>query len=44
MVEFGLVNATMHKIDENVATDDLVALTAMYRRILDRYFACGLSP
>ena len=44
VVEFGLVNATMHKIDENVATDDLVALTAMYRRILDRYFACGLSP
>ena len=39
VVEFGLVNATMHKIDENVATDDLVALTATYRRILDRYFA-----
>ena len=39
VVEFGLVNATMHKIDECVATDDLVALTAIYRRILDRYFA-----
>jgi len=39
VVEFGLVNATMHKIDENVATDDLLALTAIYRRILDRYFA-----
>jgi succinyl-diaminopimelate desuccinylase len=39
VVEFGLVNATMHKIDESVATADLVALTAMYRRILDRYFA-----
>ena len=38
VVEFGLVNATMHKIDECVATDDLVALTAVYRRILDRYF------
>ena len=39
VVEFGLVNATLHKIDENVATADLVALTAVYRRILDRYFA-----
>jgi succinyl-diaminopimelate desuccinylase len=39
VVEFGLVNATMHKIDECVETADLVALTAIYRRILDRYFA-----
>jgi succinyl-diaminopimelate desuccinylase len=39
VVEFGLVNATMHKIDESVPTADLVALTAVYRRILDRYFA-----
>jgi succinyl-diaminopimelate desuccinylase len=39
VVEFGLVNATMHKIDENVPTDDLLALAAIYRRILDRYFA-----
>jgi succinyl-diaminopimelate desuccinylase len=38
VVEFGLVNATMHKIDESVATADLVTLTAAYRRILDRYF------
>jgi len=38
VVEFGLVNATMHKIDENVPTGDLVALAAIYRRILDRYF------
>jgi succinyl-diaminopimelate desuccinylase len=38
IVEFGLVNATMHKLDECVATADLVALTAIYRRILDRYF------
>jgi succinyl-diaminopimelate desuccinylase len=38
VVEFGLVNATMHKIDECVATADLVALTAVYRSILDRYF------
>jgi succinyl-diaminopimelate desuccinylase len=38
VVEFGLVNATMHKIDECVATADLVTLTAIYRRILVRYF------
>jgi succinyl-diaminopimelate desuccinylase len=38
VVEFGLVNATMHKTDESVATGDLIALTAVYRRILDRYF------
>jgi succinyl-diaminopimelate desuccinylase len=39
VVEFGLVNDTMHKIDERVAIRDLAALTAIYRRILDRYFA-----
>ena len=39
VVEFGLVNATMHQVDERVAAADLVALTAIYRRILDRYFA-----
>jgi len=39
VVEFGLVNDTMHKIDERVAMRDLAALTAIYRRILDRYFA-----
>ena len=39
VVEFGLVNATMHKTDECVATADLIALTAIYRRILERYFA-----
>ena len=39
VVEFGLVNETMHKIDERVATADLAELTAIYRHILDRYFA-----
>jgi succinyl-diaminopimelate desuccinylase len=38
VVEFGLVNRTMHGIDERVATADLVALTAIYRNIIDRYF------
>jgi len=39
VIEFGLLSQQMHKIDEHVATDDLVALTAIYRRILERYFA-----
>jgi succinyl-diaminopimelate desuccinylase len=38
VVEFGLVGQTMHAIDEQVPTSDLVALTAIYRKILDRYF------
>jgi acetylornithine deacetylase/succinyl-diaminopimelate desuccinylase-like protein len=29
----------MHKTDEHVATTDLVALAAIYRHILERYFA-----
>ena len=33
VIEFGLVNATMHKTDEAVALDDLATLTAIYRRI-----------
>ncbi len=39
VIEFGLVGQTMHQVDERVATADVVALTAIYRRILDRYFA-----
>jgi succinyl-diaminopimelate desuccinylase len=39
VIEFGLLSQQMHKIDEHVATADLVALTAIYRHILDRYFA-----
>jgi succinyl-diaminopimelate desuccinylase len=38
VIEFGLLSQQMHKIDEHVATSDLVALTAIYRRILERYF------
>ncbi len=39
VVEFGLVGDTMHQVDERVPTADLVALTAVYRKILDRYFS-----
>jgi succinyl-diaminopimelate desuccinylase len=38
VVEFGLVNATMHATDERVPVADLATLTAIYRRVLDRYF------
>jgi succinyl-diaminopimelate desuccinylase len=38
VVEFGLVGQSMHAVDEHVPTADLVALTAIYRRILERYF------
>lgn len=33
VVEFGLCNATMHKLDEAVALADLEALTEIYRRV-----------
>jgi succinyl-diaminopimelate desuccinylase len=36
VVEFGLVNATMHKLDEAVALEDLEALTGIYADILGR--------
>jgi succinyl-diaminopimelate desuccinylase len=39
VLEFGLVGDTMHQVDERVPTADLVSLTAVYRKILDRYFA-----
>ncbi len=35
-VEFGLLNATMHKVDEAVAIDDLRALTAIYADLIRR--------
>lgn len=36
VVEFGLINATMHKLDEAVAVADLHTLAAIYRGILTR--------
>ena len=38
-VEFGLINATMHKLDEAVAIPDLHALTAIYEGVIRRVFA-----
>jgi succinyl-diaminopimelate desuccinylase len=39
VVEFGLLNATMHKVDEAVAVADLHALTDIYAEIIDRALA-----
>jgi succinyl-diaminopimelate desuccinylase len=39
VLELGLVGATMHQTDEHTAVSDLALLTAVYGRILDRYFA-----
>ncbi|MBI5114783.1 MAG: succinyl-diaminopimelate desuccinylase [Rhodovulum sp.] len=38
VVEFGLVQASMHGVDERVPVADLAALTAVYREIFARYF------
>ena len=35
VVELGPVNASIHKIDEHVKVDDVVALTGIYRRIME---------
>ncbi len=39
VVELGLSNATAHQVDERVGLDDLRALSAIYRAVLDGYFA-----
>ena len=39
VVEFGLVGKTMHEADERVEIAQIARLAAVYRRILDRYFA-----
>lgn len=39
VVEFGPVNATIHKIDEHCALDTLGPLTAIYRRTLEAMLA-----
>ena len=42
VIEFGLVNKTIHAVDERVAVDDLRSLTRIYRRFLDGYFAASV--
>ncbi len=38
VLEFGLVGRTMHQVDECTPVPDLLTLTAIYRRIIERYF------
>ena len=38
VVEFGLVNATIHQVDERTTVSDLKDLSTIYLRILERYF------
>ena len=39
VAEFGLVNQTMHKVNEHTRLADLQALTRVYRAVLEGYFA-----
>ena len=41
VVEVGLVGATMHAVDERVAVEDLEALSRVYERALELYFAAS---
>jgi succinyl-diaminopimelate desuccinylase len=41
VIEFGLVNATIHAIDERVSLADLETLTVIYERFLAQFFAVG---
>jgi succinyl-diaminopimelate desuccinylase len=41
VVEFGLVNATIHQVDEHTSVADLEALTAIYGRFIANYFVQG---
>jgi succinyl-diaminopimelate desuccinylase len=38
VVEFGLLNETIHAVDENARIADIDALTAVYGRVLESYF------
>src|SRR5579863_2304428 len=39
VLEFGLVGRTMHAVDECAPVADLLTLTAIYRRIIEKYFS-----
>jgi succinyl-diaminopimelate desuccinylase len=38
VIEFGLVNETIHKVDERVAVSDLETLTQIYQRAIEGFF------
>ncbi len=39
VVEFGLLNESIHAVNEHARVEDIETLTRVYRRILDLYFA-----
>ncbi len=39
VVDFGLPNASMHKVGEHAAIEDIYGLSRIYRRILEKLFA-----
>lgn len=39
VVEFGLINKTVHQINENTRVSDIEKLTRIYERVLERYLA-----
>lgn len=41
VIEFGLVNRTIHQIDEHVPLADLETLTRIYQRFISSYFAAA---
>jgi succinyl-diaminopimelate desuccinylase len=41
IAEFGAINDTAHKVDENIALADLARLTEIYEAMLARYFGPG---
>ena len=38
VLDFGLPNATMHKVGEHAAVEDIQALSRIYRRVLEKVF------
>lgn len=42
VIEFGLVNQTIHQVDEHVPLSDLEQLTAIYERFIAGYFAASI--
>lgn len=43
VVEFGITGKTPHMVDECVATQDIEMLTAIYVRMLEKYFSASLK-
>ena len=39
VIEFGLINATIHQVDEQVPLEHLETLTAIYGQFIENYFA-----